>query len=294
MKILITGGEGLVGNSLIEIGKGFNLVATYYAPPSEKKCRFLQLDITDKNKVLDIIEKEKPNIVIHCAAMTDVDAAEENKDIAWKINVEGTKNIAEACERKRSKMVFLSTDYIFDGKNGPYSESDKPNPINYYAKTKYEAEKIVKQLKDFLIIRSTVIYGPKRIGHNFATWLIDKLEKGESVKIVTDQYSNPTFSYDLADKIFKLIKMKQKGIFNVVGKDYVNRYEFSIKIADAFMLNKNLIKPITTKELDIKAKRPLKGGLKTEKIEKLNLKTLSIEESLEWMKKEMKKYEQSK
>ncbi len=185
----------------------------------------------------------KPDVVVHAATLTDVDKCELNKELAWKVNVEGTKNIVEAAKATGSFLIYISTDYVFGGENGRYKETQAPNPINYYGLTKLKAEEIVKTQKEYFIARPSVIYGstPAAGKVNFALWLIETLRKGEHVKIVTDQWNTPTLNTNLAEMTLEVIERRLTGIYHLCGATRVSRFEFAEQIADVFNLDKGLI-----------------------------------------------------
>jgi len=286
-KIVVIGADGLLGSKIINTHlKNYEIVGTYHKnkPVFEKT---FQLDITNKKQV-ESLKKLNPDIIIHTASLTNVDYCEDNREEAWDVNVKGTENILEVSEKIRNKIIFLSTDYIFDGKNGPYSEGEELNPINYYGKTKLECEKLVKSSRlEYIIVRTTVLYGWGKNRLNFVTWVIDELKNGRKIKVVRDQYGTPTLADNLAEVILELILHDKRGIYNVAGSSLVNRYEFALKIADIFELNKGLITPVTSEELNQRAPRPKRGGLKIDKIKKeMRVKLLTIEEGLFEMKKQ--------
>lgn len=293
MRVLITGSNGLLGQKLV---KTFSSTHRTSGIDLQKDSiiripnfSYQDISITEKEKLKELFSSFKPEIVINAGAYTDVDGCEKNKEKAWEVNVEGVKNLSELCRENKAKIVQLSTDYIFDGKKGPYSEEDSPNPEGYYGLTKLESEKeIIKSQINFLIVRTNVLYG-KSLGetHNFVLWLIQKLKNGEEVRIVTDQYSNPTLADNLAEAIKDAVEKNISGILNIAGGDKViSRYEFALKIAEKFGLDQSLIKKISTSELNLPAPRPLKGGLKIDKAKKLlTTELLDVDKGLEYLKK---------
>jgi len=293
MRVLITGSNGLLGQKL---AKTFSLnhqttgidlqTEPFITTPN---FSYQNINITEKDKLEELFASFKPDAVINAGAYTDVDGSENNRKKAWEVNVEGVKNLSRLCRENKAKLVQLSTDYIFDGKAGPYSEEDTPNPKGYYGITKLESEKVILDSKiDFLIVRTNVLYG-KSLGetHNFVLWLIQKLKNREEVKIVTDQYSNPTLADNLAEAIKEATEKNISGVLNIAGGEKIlSRYEFALKIAEKFNLDQSLIKKVLTSELNLPAPRPLKGGLKIDKAKSL-LKTelLDVEKGLEYLKK---------
>ena len=295
MKTLcITGGNGLLGGKIIrQAPDSWKLISIDLQDHEEfprDNLEYIQLDITDEKKTLQEISGRKPDGVIHTAAMTQVDRCEKEKDTAERINVFGTKNVALACKEVNCHMLHLSTDYIFDGESGPYSETDRPKPLSIYGKTKLKSEDIVKkELDRFTIARTMVLYGYGERGReNFATWLIKKLKSNDMVTIVNDQYGTPTLADDLAASLLQLFKKGAMGIYNTAGSEYLNRFEFALKTAKVFNLDPKLILETTTDKLNLPASRPLKSGLKIDKIKKeLGFTFSSVTEGLEQMKSQM-------
>jgi dTDP-4-dehydrorhamnose reductase len=290
-KILIIGVSGLLGNKIYNLAKNNYQVFGTYNTHKPSMENVYQLDVTKRADVFKLIENIKPDFVIDTHALHNVDYCELHPEEAWLVNVEGTKNVAEACRTFGCKYVFISTDYVFDGKKAtPYTEKDKPNPLNYYAKTKLIAEEAIKILTtDYIIARTAVLFGVGGLGKEpFALWLIKKLKNGEEVKAVIDQYNNPTLVDSLAKILLTLCENDKVGLFHIAGKTNLNRYEFSLKIAETFGLNKELIKSITTPELNQVAPRPRKVALDVSKVERATkLKALTIDEALNIFKQQV-------
>ena len=271
-KICVTGGNGLLGVKLLAEASGkYALVSVDLQkdPLFEfEQMEYIRGDITQCEAISSIISDVRPDCVINTAAFTYVDRCESEKESAWKVNVEGAGNVALACRSLNIKMIHLSSDYVFDGKNGPYDEDAELRPISTYGQTKWESEKEVsKILKDFVIARTTVLYGYfPGIRPNFVTWMIDQLSGGKSVSIVNDQFGTPTLADDLARALLVLFEKDKRGVFNTVGSELIGRLEFAQKIATIFDLNPNLIKETTSNHLQQPAPRPLKGGLNIDKI----------------------------
>ncbi len=283
MKILVTGASGLLGKKLIDILEK-NDYKTYGTYNKTKKDNFYQLDVTDKEEVNSSIKKLKPDIIIHSAAYTDVDGCEKNKKLAFKVNVEGTKNIANACTNNNCKMVYISTDYVFDGKKGFYKEKDSTNPIGYYGLTKLKGEGVVTDIcNDYLICRTSVLYGLGK--NNFVKWLINSLKDNKEVNIVVDQYVNPTYNLDLSEQILALIKNNKKGIFHTAGADRINRYDFSKILAKVFDFDEDLIKSCEMKDMNWIAPRAKDTSFDVSKISNIK-KPMNVKNSLLMFKKE--------
>jgi dTDP-4-dehydrorhamnose reductase len=268
-RILIIGSNGMLGQSITEMfasSDRFELLCTSIEKePVNDKVNYRSLDIMQKHKVKEIILNFFPDYIINTAAYTNVDLAETEKELAWKTNVSGVENISLYSWTVDAHLIHVSTDYIFDGKNGPYSEEDKPYPINYYGRTKLASENLIRTSGvRFTILRSNVLYGATKFGRpDFVKWVVDSLKSKRIIKIVQDQFNNPTFINDLSQAISKIIEFKKEGIFNIAGAEILSRYEFALRIADYFRLDKSLIVPIKTEELNQPASRPMNSGLIT-------------------------------
>lgn len=292
--VFITGANGLLGQHLVEFFSQAHKVFASDLDPDPfflfSHSRYEPLDILDKKKLNSLITSFKPELILNAAAFTDVDGCETNKEKARQVNAKGVENLIDLCQKEKIKLVHFSTDYIFDGKKGPYSEDDPPDPVNYYGKTKLEGELKIKESGiDFIIVRTNVLYGVgEKISPNFFTWVLSKLKSEEKIKVVTDQFNNPTLADDLAKAILELWEIKYTGTINIAGSEYLSRYDFAKKIAEEFDLKKDLIYPIKTEDLKQKAPRPFKGGLRID-LAKSILKTdlLGVSRGLEHLKKEI-------
>lgn len=287
MKILITGGSGLLGSATAALFKDYYRTFITYTDNKVfiEGCEAYRLDITNKEEVFKVIGAIQPDFIMHTAALVGVGICENNKELAYDINVNGTRHIAEAADKFNSRIAHISTDYVFDGKKGMYKETDKPNPLNYYAKTKLEAEKLIN--KNHAIIR-TSIYGWNVIKErkNFATFILEGLENSKKINIFEDQYNTLILANNLAEALKEIVDKNKKGIYNIGGSERQSKYEFALKLADVFELNKSLINPITIDDAEDKAQRPPDISLDSTKAKKeLNVKLLNIEEGLELMKK---------
>ena len=291
MKLLITGGSGLYGSKLVKAALAKN-IEVYSADIQNlsQYGKFVKVDITSKEAVEEAFGAIEPDVVVHAASLTDVDKCELNKELAWKINVDGTKNILESTRKINSFFVYVSTDYVFSGEKGCYVESDAANPINYYGITKLAAEKIVQTREEYLIARPSVIYGstPAAGKVNFALWLIETLRKGEKVKIITDQWNTPTLNTNLAEMTIEAIERKITGVYHLCGASRLSRFEFAQKIAETFGLDRALIEAACSSQFSWPAKRPQDSSLDTSKAQRtLNCKPLKINDALEQLKHEL-------
>jgi dTDP-4-dehydrorhamnose reductase len=291
LKLLITGASGLYGSKLAQLAlaKGIEVFSSDIQSLSVYG-EFVKLDISEKTRVDESFKAIKPDVVVHAASVTDVDKCETNKELAWKINVEGTKNVVEAAHDAGSFLVYISTDYVFSGEKGLYKESDKPGPINYYGVTKLKAEEIVQTHAEFFIGRPSVIYGstPAAGKVNFALWLIETLQKGERVKIVSDQWNTPTLNTNIAEMTLEVLARRLNGIYHFCGATRVSRLEFAQQIADAFDLNKELIDSVLSSQFVWPAKRPMDSSLDTSKAQStLKNKPMALSDALKQLKFEL-------
>jgi len=267
MRIFIVGASGFIGSILCDyFSKEHEVYGSFYSFPIK---RLIHLDITDKKIVMKIIASLRPDVIIHSAANPNVEYCEEHPKETWLVNVEGSKNLIETARNIGAKYVFFSSDYIFDGTDGPYSEDDMPNPINEYGKQKLAVEKLIKgSLENYLIIRITVVYGWERHCKNFAMKLIRNLKSGKAMKIPYDQIGSPTYVNNMVKVVKELVESDKIGVYNVAGSDLIDRYAFGKNVAKIFELDESLLIPVTTAELGQKARRPLKAGMKITKVQK--------------------------
>ncbi len=274
MRIVLTGFSSSPGfKTGLELSRrGFDVFGIYntHEPPSIENVKKIRLDLTDSESVISFLNEVKPDIVIHMAALGDVDRCEQDRELAWRVNVESTRTLAKYCAKHGIPMIYLSTDYVFDGERGLYREDEPPCPVNYYGLTKLVAEEVVKSLVDkFLIIRTSAIYGLGPGRPNFGKVLIEKLSKGEKVRALVDQYLSPTLNTLLAKAVVELLEKNYwNDILHIAG-ERVNRYEFAIKLAEKFGFNKELIEPIYMKDIQWKARRPRDSSLDVSKARKL-------------------------
>jgi dTDP-4-dehydrorhamnose reductase len=293
LKLLITGASGLYGSKLakLAIDRGFEVYSSDVQRLSVYS-NYVKMDISDRTRVEEVFESIKPEVVVHAATLTDVDKCELNKALAWKVNVDGTKYIAQASQKAGAFLVYISTDYVFSGDKGCYVESCSADPVNYYGLTKLLAEEIVKTLPgtDFFIARPSVIYGstPAAGKVNFALWLIETLRKGGRVKIVTDQWNTPTLNTSLAEMTLEVVERRLTGLYHLCGATRVSRFEFAEKIADAFGLDKGLIDKVASSQFTWPARRPVDSSLDTSKAQcALKCKPLTMDKALEQLKIEL-------
>jgi dTDP-4-dehydrorhamnose reductase len=291
LKLLITGASGLLGSKLAKTGlaKGIDVYAGYNA--DSPSCGVpVFFDVSDKNQVEKAFVLVKPDVVVHAASLTDVDKCELNRELAWKINVDGAKHVAESSAKNGCFLVYVSTDYVFSGEKGCYKETDQTGPVNYYGLTKLKAEEAcLKFAPDCCIARTSVIYGatPAAGKINFVLWLINKLKNGEKLRIVTDQWTSPTLNTSLADMLLDVVDQRLNGIFHLCGASRVSRYDLALKVAEVFGLDAGLIEPVSASSFNWPAKRPMDSSLDVSKAQNLlRVKPLALASALAVLKQE--------
>ncbi len=300
MKILITGANGLLGQKLVALlsaDKDLQVIATARTtnqlPATGREAyRFARMDVTDRENVIDIVGDYQPDTIINTAAMTHVDRCEENQDECHTANVTAVENLIEACETFQVHLIQLSTDFIFNGTNGPLDENASPDPVNFYGRSKLEAEELLRKSKcDYSIIRTVLVYG---VGYdpsqsNIVLWVIDKLNKKEEINLVNDQWRTPTLVEDLAEGCFLIAKKRALGVYNISGREMMTPYHMAETIADEFNLDKSLIHETDSDTFTQPAKRPLKTGLTIDKAAgKLGYSPHSFREGLKLVSKQLK------
>lgn len=292
MRVLVTGGTGVIGYKLVKflVSSGDEVFYTFLSNGHDVSGALPhKLDITDRETMIEFIRKLKPDVVIHTAALTKVDLCETNHQLADKINIEGTRNVVDACKQSGSKIVFISTSAVFDGKKDAYLEEDATNPQYYYGFTKAEGEKIVKNSgQDYLILRTDQPYcWVESWQHdNSVLRVLNKLNASEIIRDVVDWYNTPTFVDNFVEVTIQLMKKGKIGIYHVVGSDYLNRYEMAMKVATVFGKENTLVQPMNSGELKLPTKR-VNVNLKTQKAqEDSGLKLMGFEEGLNAMKQQ--------
>jgi len=297
--ILVTGSNGLLGQKLTEkvLAEGrVKLIATSKGAnryPIANGYEYAEMDILNNGLVKQVIEKFQPDAIIHTAAMTNVDTGEADKELCHQLNVDATQNLISLCEKNNIRFIHLSTDFIFDGADGPYKEEDAPNPLSYYGETKLLAELAVKEsTANWAILRTILVYGITNdmSRSNIVLWAKGALEKGQAINVVNDQWRMPTLAEDLAEACLLAVEKNAQGIYHVSGKDYMSIAGLVRKVADYWSLDKSIISEISSESLNQSAKRPIKTGFVLDKtIKDLDYKPHSFEEGLKIVDEQMKK-----
>ena len=283
MKFLVTGSAGLIGQNVVQdLTKQNYEVYSIYHDDKPIEGIPINLDLTDLVKIKQIMQKIKPDIVIHLAAMTNVDLCETEKDLAHTINAKATEVLANESARINTFFVYVSTDYVFDGKKGLKNEGDIPHPLGYYGKTKLEGEMSLNNLaSNWAIARTSTPFGIHLKKKSFPLWVKENLESNKKIKVLTDQYTSPTYVPNLSKMIIEIAIKQINGIIHLAGSTRISRYDFAVMIAEKLGLDKALLLKAKTEDMDWKAKRPKDSSLDvTKATEILNEKPQTIQQSL--------------
>lgn len=299
-RVLVTGSNGLLGQKLLDLyltTKDAQLVATArgnnrYTEMEGYGYTYQQMDVTQKSEVMLNIIRYCPTTVIHTAAMTNVDACEQDKEGCDLLNVEAVKYLVEACNQFDVQLIHLSTDFIFDGENGPYNEEAEAKPLSYYGESKLKAEEYIKaNCNNWTIVRTILVYGivNDMSRSNIVLWVKNSLEQGKNINVVDDQFRMPTLAEDLAKGCYLIEKNQAQGIYNISGKDYMSVYEIAQRVADFWNLDKGLIGRADSSSFTQPAKRPPKTGFDlTKSKEQLLYDPRTFEEGLEVLDQQLK------
>ncbi len=269
-RVLITGANGLVGQDLVQLMSRYpeyDVLATGRdASPrfTGRSCGYVPLDITEPDDLARLFQDFTPTVVVNCAAMTQVDDCEKQRDACWEVNAQAVEHLARQCHHIGAHLIQVSTDFVFDGDEGPYSEDARPNPISFYGKSKQASENAARGagLDKWSIARTVLVYGTGEAltRSNFVLWVLEKLSSGESIHVVTDQYRTPTYSPDLAAGIERIARYGKSGIFHLSGREFVSVYNFARTIAKVFDLDESLVHPTDSTRFTQPAPRPPKTG----------------------------------
>ena len=289
-KILITGSNGLLGQKLVQLLTAMPNVALFATARGKNRLpitsgyTYFSLDVTNESEINQLISTVKPDVVIHTAAMTNVDQCEVERELCWELNVKAVESLIKACAENNVFLCHLSTDFIFDGIAGPYDENAQPNPISYYGESKLAAENLIRASNiKWAIARTVLVYGivSDMSRTNIILWLKKSLEDGKTINVVTDQFRTPTLAEDLAMGCWLIAKNEAQGIFNISGKDLLTPYDMAVKTADYFGLDKALINQADSSNFSQTAKRPPRTGFIIDKaIAKLGYNPHSFEQGI--------------
>lgn len=289
MKFLVTGSAGLVGRHLTkELAQEHTTFSAYYNDVPEYGIP-IKIDLADCTSIINAINDSKPDVIFHLAAMTGVDTCESQKELAEKINHIATQTIAKESAKINAFLVYVSTDYVFDGKAGLYKESDPANPVGVYGKTKLQGETtVINNAVRWCIARTSTPFGIHPTKKSFPIWVAQNLKANQQISIVTDQFTSPTFVPNLCQMLIEIAQRQITGIIHVAGATRISRFELANMVADRLRLNKQLITPILTYQLDWKAQRPLDSSLDITKANTILInKPMTIHRSLDLLIKQI-------
>ncbi len=293
MNVLITGASGLLGGRIAEQAESRgDLVFSGYLTHQPAFGYPTRMDIANMQSVSEAFRRARPDLVFHTAAITGVDRCERDRDLALQVNVEGTRSVAQAARDSGSYLVFLSSDYVFDGSRGLYKEEDARNPINFLGKTKALAEDAVKSSgARHLIVRTSFIFGSRasRAEENFALWAIRKLRSHAPFKVVVDQFITPTYDWNLVRMLFEAADRGIEGTLHLAGATRVSKYDFAFSIAKSFGLDWELMIPTSMGDVGWAARRPVDSSLDTSRARAILVnKPMELSESLRRLREEMR------
>ena len=291
MKFLVTGSTGLVGNQVVkDLAQTDNQTYSCYHNFKPEFGIPTQMDLTNFENVIKVIDNIKPDVIIHLAAMTDVDLCEKEKELTLKINTKATEIISKQAAKLGAFLIYVSTDYVFDGNSGMKKETDKPNPIGFYGKSKLDGEKAMMGMaSSWCIARTSTPFGWHKTRKSFPVFVAENLRAKKEINAVTDQYTSPTYVANLSRMLIELAKRQIVGIIHVAGASRVSRFDMATLVADKLSLDKNLIKSSTIQQMNWTAKRPKDSSLDTSKATVLlHEKPLPIEQSLDYFIQELR------
>jgi dTDP-4-dehydrorhamnose reductase len=293
MRITVTGANGLVGSRLCRLLAVEGHTVTAVARGERRTVgdyQYLSCDLADHEGVGRALALSQPEVVVHTASMTEVDACERNPDAAWAANTVAAANVARHSRASGAHLVHVSTDYIFDGQDGPYDEDARPNPAGVYARTKWLGEESVRLLAgSWVIARTAVVYGyPPSQRPNFGSWLLGTLREGKTARLFVDQYVSPSLALNVAEQLAELAERRLPGIWNVAGAEVVNRMEFGEALVDMFGLDRRLLVPSKLADAGMASPRPPRSGLRVDKaLAALKARPLGLRASLEQFRAEV-------
>lgn len=290
MKILYTGANGLLGQKISAATPQYSNHAFLATARGKNRTKnlgtasYASMDITDRQGIENVLSEFRPDVIIHGAAMTHVDECEQHKELAYNLNVVGTQNIVDAAKELCAHVVHISTDFIFDGQDGPYNEEGIPNPVSYYGETKLQAEHIVQTVDSWSILRTVLVIGIAEdlSRSNIVLWAKGALEKSQPIRVVDDQFRTPTLAEDLAQGALLAATQRAQGIFNISGPDFMSIYELVESVAEHFGLSMATVTRVDSSTLNQPAVRPPRTGFNISKaVENLGYRPHSFKEALE-------------
>ncbi len=291
-RVLVTGANGLLGQQLVRLLSemaDYDVLSTAREDgllDADVSCGYTPLDITEPSDIRRVFLDFAPGVVVNCAAMTEVDRCEEERETCWRVNVDAVEHLAKACKTQGARLIHVSTDFIFDGTTGPYAEEDRPHPVNFYGRSKLASENVVRQLglQRWAIVRTVLVYGTGvGLGRtNIALWVLNELANGRPIRVVTDQVRSPTYAPDLAAGIERIIRQRRDGVFHLSGREIISVFEFARRLAEAFDLDVSLVGPTDGSAFRQRAPRPPRTGFVILKAEtELGYRPRTLEQAFE-------------
>jgi len=268
-RVLITGANGLLGQALVRrlsSTDDHDVLATARddTPRFDVPCDYTQLDVTTPDAVETLLTAYDPDVVVNCAAVSDVTECDEDRNRAWAVNARAVRTLAKQCRSVGARLIQLSTDFVFDGKRGPYEEDARPDPVNYYGRTKLAGENALREFDflDWAVVRTVLLYGTAKdlSRSNVVLWMIDRLSEGKPLRVVDDQWRTPTYVRDLADGIVRLIDRDRTGIYHMSGREMVTIHELARTVADVLGFDPSPIEPVSSDYFEDAVDRPPKTG----------------------------------
>src|SRR5215831_199124 len=293
MRITVTGANGLVGSRLCRLLVVQGHVVTAVARGERRtvgEFEYLPCDLGDRRSTTEALARSRPEVIVNTASMTEVDACERRPEDAWAANVTAAANVAAEARGLGAHLVHVSTDYVFDGREGPYDEDARPNPSGVYARTKWLGEEAVRLLApSWAIARTAVVYGyPPSLRPNFGSWLLGTLREGKTARLFVDQHVSPSLALNVAEMLAELAERRLDGVWNVAGAEVVNRMQFGEALADVFGLDRRLLVPIRLADAGMASPRPPRSGLRVDKaLAELEARPLGLRASLEQFRAEV-------
>jgi dTDP-4-dehydrorhamnose reductase len=293
MRITVTGANGLVGSRLCHLLVVEGHTVTAVARGSRRAAgsyEYVECNLADDGETARVLAASRPEAIVHAASMTEVDACERDPEAAFAGNVTAAANVARQARALGAHLIHVSTDYVFDGQDGPYDEEARPAPIGTYARTKWLGEEAVRLLAgSWAIARTAVVYGyPPSRRPNFGSWLVDTLRKQEPVRLFEDQWVSPSLALNVAEMLGELAERRLPGIWNVAGAEVVNRMQFGVTLCEEFGLDRSLLHPVRLADAGLASPRPPRSGLKVQKaLAGLRSRPLGLRASLEQFRAEV-------
>ena len=290
LKVLVTGSAGLVGRQVVKDLSNSHQVFSCYNESKPEYGDSVKMDLKNREMISSILTEKKPDIVIHLGAMTGVDLCEKEKTSASEINTKATEIIAKECSKLNSFLVYVSTDYVFDGNLGMYKEDDVTNPLGFYGKSKLEGEKVVQNFStNWCIARTSTPFGLHPTKKSFPMWVIENLQKQKQIDVLIDQFTSPTYIPNLSRMLIEISERRITGIIHAAGASKISRYQMASMISDKLNLDGTLLKQISINKMKWVARRPKDSSLDVSRASSiLNEKPQKIDQSLNLFIDEMK------